>query len=141
MYAHEQHDDRPLPDAPRTDHGPGRQRGRYQPGPPAARAFTDRLTPAPCPDRADTFVLVVSELVTNALRHGGGAFTLRLNAHPDAIEVAVDDDGPQLPRMRTPDRTGAGGGFGWPMVNHLARTTAITRRAAGGKTVIALLPR
>ncbi|MEU2907772.1 ATP-binding protein [Streptomyces globisporus] len=129
----------------RTPHGPTTVRGDSAAGisqaRQAARAFTDRLTPAPCPDRADTFVLVVSELVTNALRHGGGAFTLRLNAHPDAIEVAVDDDGPQLPRMRTPDRTGAGGGFGWPMVNHLARTTAITRRAAGGKTVTALLPR
>lgn len=107
----------------------------------AARAFADRLTPAPCPDRADTLVLVVSELVTNALRHGGGTFTLRLHTHTDAIEVAVDDAGPQLPRMRTPDLTGAGGGFSWPMVNHLARTTEITRRAAGGKTVTALLPR
>ena len=35
-------------------------------------------------------VLVVSELVTNALRHGGGTYTLRLTAHPDLIEVAVD---------------------------------------------------
>lgn len=70
---------------------------------------------------------MVSELVTNALRHGGGTFTLRLNVHSDAIEIAVDDS-PRLPRMRTPDLTGTGGGFGWPMVNRLARTTAITRR-------------
>lgn len=61
----------------------------------AARAFTHRLTPTPCPDSADTLVLVVSGLVTNALRHGGGTFTLRLHAHPDAIEVAVDDTGPR----------------------------------------------
>jgi len=107
----------------------------------AARAFTDRLTPAPPPDMADTLVLVVSELVTNALRHGGGAFSLRLNAHPDAIEVAVDDASPWMPRKRAPDLTDAGGGFGWPMVNRLARTTAITRRRAGGKTVTAFLPR
>lgn len=38
----------------------------------AARAFTDRLTPASRPDTADTLVLV-SELATNALRHGGGS--------------------------------------------------------------------
>ncbi|MEU1220302.1 ATP-binding protein [Streptomyces microflavus] len=107
----------------------------------AARAFTDRLTPALRPDTADTLVLVVSELVTNALRHGGGSFSLRLNAHPDAIEVAVDDPSPRMPHLRTPDLTGAGGGFGWHMVNHLARTTAITRRRTGGKTVTAFLPR
>lgn len=42
--------------------------------------------------------------------------------------------------MRTPDLTGSGGGFGWAMVNRLARTTAITRRTVGGKTVTAFLP-
>ncbi|MFH9298938.1 ATP-binding protein [Streptomyces sp. NPDC017520] len=107
----------------------------------AARAFTDRLTPAPRPDMADTLVLVVSELVTNALRHGGGAFSLRLTAHPDAIEVAVDDPSPRVPHLRTPDLTGADGGFGWHMVNHLARTTAITHQPSGGKTVSAFIPR
>ena len=106
----------------------------------SARAFLERLArPAIAAEAADTVVLVVSELVTNALRHGGGTFSLRLNAHPDAIEVAVDDTSPRLPRMRTPDLNGPGGGFGWPMVNHLARTTAITSRTGGGKTVTAVL--
>lgn len=107
----------------------------------AAQAFADRLAPRLCPDVADTLVLVVSELVANALRHGAGAFTLRPNAHPDAVEVAVDDTSPRWPRMRTPDVTGSDGGFGWPMVNRLARTTAVTRRAAGDKTVTAFLSR
>ncbi|MFE8977299.1 MULTISPECIES: ATP-binding protein [Streptomyces] len=107
----------------------------------AARVFADRLAPRLCPDVADTLVLVVSELVTNALRHGDGTFVLRLNAHLDAIEVAVDDTSPRWPRVRTPDVTGSDGGFGWPMVNRLARTTAVTRRAAGGKTVTAFLSR
>lgn len=43
--------------------------------------------------------------------------------------------------MRTPDLNGGSGGFGWPMVNRLARATAVTRQEAGGKTVSALLPR
>jgi hypothetical protein len=43
--------------------------------------------------------------------------------------------------MRTPHLDGRTGGFGWPMVNRLATTTAVTRHAAGGKTVNALLPR
>ena len=77
----------------------------------------------------------------NALRHGGGACTLRLTAHPDLIEVAVDDLSPQASRMRSPGLDGGTGGFGWGMVNRLARATAVTHRPTGGKTVSALLAR
>ncbi|MFJ2090336.1 ATP-binding protein [Streptomyces sp. NPDC087901] len=108
----------------------------------SARDFLEGLLPpASAAETADTVVLVVSELVTNALRHGGGTCTLDLAAHPDSIEVAVHDHSPQAPLMRTPDLNGGTGGFGWPMVNRLARTTAVTRRTAGGKTVSALLAR
>ncbi|OEJ29320.1 ATP-binding protein [Streptomyces agglomeratus] len=91
--------------------------------------------PALAPDAADTVVLVVSELVTNALRHGGGRCTLELTAHPDTIEVAVHDPSRHAPRMRTPDLNGGTEGFGWSMVNRLARATAVCPRASGGKTV------
>ncbi|MFE9890706.1 ATP-binding protein [Streptomyces scopuliridis] len=108
----------------------------------AARPFLEALRqPEIVTEAADTVVLVVSELVTNALRHGGGTFNLHLTAHPDTVEVAVDDAGPRAPRMRTPDLNGGTGGFGWPMVNRLARATAVTRRPDGSKTVSALLPR
>lgn len=107
----------------------------------SAREFLEGLVPAIASEAADTVVLVVSELVTNALRHGGGTCTLDLTAHPDGMEVAVHDPNPQVPRMRTPDLNGGTGGFGWPMGNRLARATAVTRQAAGGKTVSALLPR
>jgi two-component sensor histidine kinase len=107
----------------------------------SARDFLHGLVPAIAAEAADTVVLVVSELVTNALRHGGGTCSLGLTAHLDSIEVAVHDDSPQAPRMRTPDLNGGTGGFGWPMVNRLARATAATRQAAGGKTVSALLAR
>ncbi|MGA5009259.1 ATP-binding protein [Streptomyces koyangensis] len=40
-------------------------------------------------ETADTVLLVVSELVTNALRHGGGTSTLELAAHPDALDVLI----------------------------------------------------
>ncbi|MET7665235.1 ATP-binding protein [Streptomyces sp. NPDC005463] len=107
----------------------------------SARDFLEGLDHPIAAEAADTVVLVVSELVTNALRHGGGTCTLDLTAHPDSIEVAVHDRSPQAPRMRTPDLNGGTGGFGWPMVNHLAHATAVARRIAGGKTVSALLPR
>ncbi|MFD3939785.1 ATP-binding protein [Streptomyces sp. NPDC058611] len=108
----------------------------------SVRVFLDGLgRPTVAQDAADTVVLVVSELVTNALRHGGGTCTLDLTAHADSIEVAVHDTSPHAPRMRVPDLHGGGGGFGWPMVNHLARATAVTPRTDGGKTVSALLTR
>ncbi|MDX3540805.1 ATP-binding protein [Streptomyces sp. MB09-01] len=108
----------------------------------AARAFLEALgQPAIGREQADTVVLVVSELVTNALRHGGGAYTLRLTAHPNCIEVAVEDPDPRMPRMRTPDLVDGTGGFGWHMVNDLSLATVVTPRPEGGKTVRALLPR
>ncbi|AYV32048.1 ATP-binding protein [Streptomyces sp. CJ_13] len=108
----------------------------------AARAFLEALgQPAISPDQADTVVLVVSELVTNALRHGGGAYTLRLAAHPGTIEVAVEDPSPRPPRMRTPDLVDGTGGFGWHMVNDLAHHVVVTPGPEGGKTVCAFLPR
>ncbi|EDX21330.1 hypothetical protein SSAG_01121 [Streptomyces sp. Mg1] len=64
--------------------------------------FLDRLVRPLAAETADTVVLAVSELVTNALRHAGGACTLDLTAHPASIEVAVHDPSPQAPRMRPP---------------------------------------
>ncbi|MFD3546813.1 ATP-binding protein [Streptomyces sp. NPDC058655] len=103
--------------------------------------FLADLLPAPTAEAAETVVMVVSELVTNALRHGGGTCTMDLAAHPDSVEVAVHDSSPRTPRMRTPDLNGGTGGFGWPMVNRLSHTTTVTPHPAGGKTVTALLTR
>ncbi|MFD6891115.1 ATP-binding protein [Streptomyces sp. NPDC059957] len=108
----------------------------------SAWSFLEALGPSGIdPERADSVVLVVSELVTNALRHGGGAYTLRLTVHPGIIEVAVEDSDPRPPRMRTPDLVDGTGGFGWHMVNDLALATVVTPTPEGGKTVRALLPR
>ncbi|WP_409061199.1 ATP-binding protein [Streptomyces sp. SYP-A7185] len=108
----------------------------------STREFLDRLQrPAVVADAADTVILAVSELVTNALRHGGGTCTLELTAHPESIEVSVHDRSPKAPRMRTPDLNDGTGGFGWSMVNRLARATAVTRGTSGGKTVSALFAR
>ncbi|QGZ47636.1 ATP-binding protein [Streptomyces sp. QHH-9511] len=107
----------------------------------SARFFLEGLVPTLASEAADTVLLGVSELVTNALRHGGGTRTLDLTANPGSIEVAVHDYSPHVPRMRTPDLNGGTGGFGWLMVNRLATATAVTRRATGGKPVRALLPR
>ncbi|MFI5642297.1 ATP-binding protein [Streptomyces goshikiensis] len=105
-----------------------------------ARAFIDCLAPSIGAEAAENVVLVLSELVTNALRHAGGSCTLDLTAHPDSIEVAVHDPSPQPPSMRTPGLTRGTGGFGWPLVNRLAHATQVTDSPGGGKTVRAFLP-
>ncbi|MEU0086200.1 ATP-binding protein [Streptomyces sp. NPDC006274] len=107
----------------------------------AARAFTARLHPPPDQALTDTLALVVCELVTNALRHGGGRYTLRLSAGPHSVTASVSDPSPALPRGRTADLTGARGGFGWHMVRRLTSHLAITRTPAPGKTIHARLPR
>ncbi len=53
------------------------------------------------PDVRDNVELVVSELVTNALRLGSRiAFLIVLRSGTDQIEVAVWDDGPGVPEPR-----------------------------------------
>ncbi|MEW2087249.1 ATP-binding protein [Streptomyces sp. NPDC005283] len=107
----------------------------------AARAFTDRLTPAPGPDMADTLVPVVSELVTNSLRHGGGHYTLELSAGPDTVTAAVSDPSLAHPRERTPDLGAGSGSSGWHMIRRLTHHLTITPGPGYGKTIYAQLPR
>lgn len=103
--------------------------------------FLRRLEPAVAPESAGTVVLVVSELVTNALRHAGGTCSLQLTANAGYIDVAVRDGSPCPPLMRTPDLNGGTGGFGWPMVHRLASAVAVSSTEGGGKTVRARLRR
>ncbi len=106
-----------------------------------ADEFLRGLEPAVQQEAIDAVLLVVSELVTNAVRHAGGpSCSLHLSACPEAIAVAVSDASHLLPQPRTPDVLGEGGGFGWSMVCQLADAVAVTDEA-GGKTVSALIPR
>ncbi|MEV0600238.1 ATP-binding protein [Streptomyces sp. NPDC050315] len=103
--------------------------------------FLKGLSPPLTQDTLEEVVLVVSELVTNAVRHAGSpTCSLRLSADPDVIAVAVRDGSPVPPLPRNPDVCGEGGGFGWSMVSHLATSTSVTVEP-GGKTVNAVLPR
>lgn len=62
--------------------------------------------------------LMVSELVTNAVLHGVGAITLRIEAEPDAVRVEVADDGNvAVAPNPTP---GDHGGWGLRIVDQLA---------------------
>ncbi|MCZ4102219.1 MULTISPECIES: ATP-binding protein [Streptomyces] len=106
-----------------------------------ATAFLASLQPAPSAYTAENLFLLVSELVTNALRHAGGVTALCLTADRRTLQVRVEDPSPAHPQDRTPDLTGQTGGFGWPMIQRLARTVSVHSKTQGGKAILATLPR
>ncbi|MBT2468981.1 ATP-binding protein [Streptomyces sp. ISL-66] len=83
-------------------------------------------------------LLVVSELVSNADRHAGGASDFRVRPLADCVVVEVSDRSPASPR--TPGTPlDVPGGFGWLLVNRIADRTEI-RPHGGGKTITAFIP-
>ncbi|MCX4825416.1 ATP-binding protein [Streptomyces sp. NBC_01142] len=107
----------------------------------AAAAFLAGLHPTPSPHTRQDLILVVSELVTNAMRHAGAVSGMSLVAERRVLQVRVEDPGPARPQGRSPDLTGRRGGFGWPMIQRLARAVAVRPKPDGGKTVLVTLAR
>ncbi|MDX3853982.1 ATP-binding protein [Streptomyces sp. AK02-01A] len=103
--------------------------------------FLAGLCPSPSAHMSQNLILVVSELVTNSLRHAGEVTSLRLRADRLSLRIAVDDPSPALPQDRTPDLTGRTGGFGWPMIQRLAEKVTVRPGPNGGKTILAVLAR
>ncbi|MFD6877488.1 MULTISPECIES: ATP-binding protein [unclassified Streptomyces] len=86
----------------------------------------------------DDVLLVVSELVSNAIRHGGGVTGFHVQILAGRVEVAVSDASTLFPRTPgTPIH--APGGFGWLLVNRIADRTEI-RSHDEGKTIMAFIP-
>jgi anti-sigma regulatory factor (Ser/Thr protein kinase) len=84
-------------------------------------------------------LLVVSELVTNAVMHAPGPCVLHLDYHDRVLAVAVRDTSPTLPAARVPDPAAANGGFGWHLLTHLTSRLEVQPHPEGGKTVTAVL--
>jgi anti-sigma regulatory factor (Ser/Thr protein kinase) len=84
----------------------------------------------------DDALLVVTELATNALRHGGGEPVLRLSVAGAEVRIEVFDDNPAPPVRRT---AGADGGWGLTLVDRLSSAWG-TARHGRGKVVWCALP-
>ncbi|MCF2538670.1 SpoIIE family protein phosphatase [Streptomyces nigra] len=77
----------------------------------------------------DSVELLVSEIVTNAVRYASRPVTLRL-LRTDVLRCEVGDDVPQLPRLRQARATDEDG-RGLYLVNRLARRWGATRLSTG----------
>ncbi|MFF1510226.1 ATP-binding protein [Streptomyces sp. NPDC058326] len=83
--------------------------------------------------QADDLLLVTSELVTNALRHGGGVTGFGLRVGPDRVTVSVADASSDSPLYELRDEPRPGG-YGWPIVLRLCREVTVDAHAHG-KTI------
>ncbi|XUL94203.1 ATP-binding protein [Streptomyces galilaeus] len=63
----------------------------------ARRTTRDTLISWSLGDLADDMVLVVSELVTNAVQHGEGPIVMILQQHDDTVLAEIADASPSLP--------------------------------------------
>lgn len=82
---------------------------------------------------ADEAVLLVSELVTNAVEHAGPgvpATVLRLEYGDGWLRIEVHDSSPHAPRPRTPDWLDESG-FGLMLVDALAAKWGVQRTGEG----------
>jgi len=74
--------------------------------------------------------LLISEVVTNAVRHAGTAFDVVLTMDGDTVRCEVRDDDPVMPRLRR-SRSHAMGGRGLLLVATLSTTWGVEPDAPG----------
>ncbi|MFF9202808.1 ATP-binding protein [Streptomyces sp. NPDC014986] len=88
--------------------------------------------------------LVVSELVTNAIRHGAGLAGFDARPTDEGVLIAVHDHSDVVPEAAGGTASlpvvHHGSGYGWPLVTRLARDVDISPRPGGGKTISVLVP-
>lgn len=101
-----------------------------------AREFTrGQLSRTGYTGSPDDVVLVASELVANALRHGRGPIVLRLRGEADRVRLEVADHDRRTPARRL---SGTDGGFGLLLVSGLSKDWGV-EELADGKVVWAVL--
>jgi serine/threonine-protein kinase RsbW len=113
-----------------------------EPGSPRrARCWVRAECAAWCDDeKRERLVLVVSELVTNALVHGSGRIGLRLDCAPGRIRVEVADGGTASIEPRSPagpigERGLSIGGRGLHVVEALSERWGVSRAPGSGNAV------
>ncbi|BFV56495.1 ATP-binding protein [Kitasatospora sp. CMC57] len=83
---------------------------------------------------ADDVLLLISELLANALMHAGGPLDLVLHGTATTLRVEVTDADRTVPRPKEPYRAGAPGGHGLHIVGRLSDRWGV-EVSEHGKTV------
>lgn len=86
----------------------------------------------------ENVLLVVSELIANAVRHAGGATDFQLRRAGNHVVVTVSDASPYPPLEEAPTGSPCRG-LGWPLVRRLASAVRVDTHAHG-KTIRAVVP-
>ncbi|WP_151484073.1 ATP-binding protein [Streptomyces albicerus] len=102
-----------------------------------ARGFLWACSPG-SEGRNDAVLLVVSELVTNAIRHAEGLTDFRLDPGEGCVIVTVADASQCVPQERDLD-VQRPGGVGWQLIRELASQVHV-EIVPGGKTIQAIVP-
>ncbi|MFC4071055.1 ATP-binding protein [Actinoplanes subglobosus] len=88
-------------------------------------------------DWLDAAAVIVSELVTNAVRHGGGCVALALESHDRRVIVSVADGSSVVPRRRDPDEVG---GRGIALIEALSEGWTVENYRGGKRVRVRLVP-
>ncbi|MFF1510347.1 ATP-binding protein [Streptomyces sp. NPDC058326] len=99
----------------------------------------------PSPTALGDALLVTSELVSNAFRHGSGLTGFGVTCDRGAVTIIVADASGELPhhtdaRGGKRDFAPGEGGFGWPLIRLLALEIRLCLPPQGGKTIEVRLP-
>jgi anti-sigma regulatory factor (Ser/Thr protein kinase) len=101
----------------------------------AARAYTrEVLAHWQLADLTEDIVLIVDELVTNAVRHSAGPITLALDLREGSVHVEVTDDCAAMPSTQSLSDTRTSG-RGLAIIDAISDGWGARALAAGGKSV------
>ena len=113
--------------------------------PGAARIVVEGLRGRVPPSVLDDALLVVSELVTNSVRHSGApdgaVVVIRVQLTGTMVRLEVEDPGPRRRDRPAGPGSRGGGGFGLNLVRALSERWGLERVVAGGTRVWAQLAR
>jgi anti-sigma regulatory factor (Ser/Thr protein kinase) len=103
----------------------------------AARSFVKKTVEG-CGRNGEDAALVVSELASNAVRHGRSPFTVTVTCSDDCTLIEVGDENPRLPEFATGGKASLSGN-GLHIVAGLAVRWGVKADPEDGKTVWAEL--
>jgi anti-sigma regulatory factor (Ser/Thr protein kinase) len=99
-----------------------------------AEEFLGQLLPPLPADVVQDAMLLVSELVTNAVRHAPGPCAVDLLRQDHLLVIAVTDTSTRVPLQRPADLVGGTGGLGMHLLHRLAQSLTVRIDPGGNRS-------